>query len=79
MIEVPYGSVPDDHVSIWRAPLPAGVFALVRELLPEVDVERIEQVCVTPDKWEPHGARVLMWQGSTWRRGESFMVEVHLR
>lgn len=47
-IEVEFGSIPDDHISVWFAPLPEAVCALVRELLPDADLDRVALAVVVP-------------------------------
>lgn len=47
-VEVPFGAIPDDHISMWFAPLPVAVRALVQEILPSTDFDRVDLVIVTP-------------------------------
>lgn len=47
-VEVEYGSIPDDHISMWFAPLPEAVAALVRDLLPGADLDRVTLAIVVP-------------------------------
>ncbi len=50
-VEVEFGTIPDDHVSIWFAPLPEAVKLLVHEIHPHVDLERVRSAEVVPRRY----------------------------
>lgn len=76
-VEVEYGSIPDDHVSVWFW-IPSAVEALVRDLLPRVDFERVQIVVVIPSAFLPHW-RDSIPSDAVWAQNDPFSVMVELR